>query len=339
MFDLLLKTPLGLFPVLILLLTLVYLDSYKLVRLHFVVGLIFTGCLLAIAAYFINGFLLESLTIEFKLYSRYLAPLVEELLKGLIIVYLFRTNRIGFLVDGAIAGFAVGTGFALLENFYYLYLLPDASVGVWIVRGLGTAIMHGGVTALFAVMAQALTERHTKAGLWLYLPGLAVAAVLHSIFNHFLVSPILSALGTMLAVPSLLMIVFDRSTRVMHAWLEVDFDADEQVLSQIHDGNFSHSKAGLFLLDLRERFGGLVVADMLCYIRVHTELAIRAKSILIARDFGEEVEMGEDVRDRFNELRALQHDIGKIGILAMGPYLHHSRKDLWQIFMLENKQV
>jgi hypothetical protein len=143
----------------------------------------------------------------------------------------------------------------------------------------------------------------------------------------------------MIVVPSLLMIVFDKSTRVMHDWLEVDFDADEQVLSQIRGGNFVHSKAGRFLLDLRERFGGLVVADMLCYVRLHTELAIRAKSVLIAREFGEEVPTGRDIKDKFEELRALRRGIGKVGFLAMAPYLHMSRKDLWQIFMLENKQT
>lgn len=334
--DLLIKVPLGLLPVLVLLLTLVYLDSYKLVRLHFITGIIVSGCLIATAAYYFNGFLLESLDMEFKPYARYVAPLVEEMVKGVIIVYLFRASRIGFLVDGAIAGFSVGAGFALVENLYYLHLLPDAKVGVWIVRGFGTAIMHGGVTALFAVMAQTLSERHTRSGLLIYLPGLLVAAVLHSIFNHFLISPILSALGTLIAVPTILMVVFDKSTRVMHAWLEVDFDADEQVLSAIREGDFRHSKAGRFLLDLRDRFGGLMVADMLCYIRIHTELAIRAKSVLIAREFGEEVKTGQDIKDKFSELPALQRSIGKVGLLAMAPYLHMSKKDLWQIFMLEN---
>jgi RsiW-degrading membrane proteinase PrsW (M82 family) len=337
--DLLYKAPLGLLPVLILLVTLIYLDSYKLVSLRFIIGVIVSGSVIALATYHLNGLLLDSLGMEFRSYSRYVGPAVEESTKGLVIVYLFRTNRIGFLVDGAIAGFAVGAGFALVENLFYLYLIPDSSTGVWIVRGLGTAVMHGGVTALFAVIAQTLTERHTKMSWKYYLPGLAMATVLHSIFNHFLISPVLSALGTLIAVPTLLMIVFDKSTRVMHDWLEVDFDADEQVLSQIHDGKFVHSKSGRFLLDLRERFGGFVVADMLCYIRLHTELAIRAKSVLIAREFGEEVSTGQEIKDKFDELRALRRDIGKVGFLAMAPYLHMSRKDLWQVFMLENKQM
>ncbi len=76
--------------------------------------------------------------------------MIEELLKAAVIVVLMRTHRIGFPVDAAICGFAVGTGFAVVENLYFLHAMPDAGMGTWIVRGFGTAFMHGGVTAIFA---------------------------------------------------------------------------------------------------------------------------------------------------------------------------------------------
>ena len=53
--------------------------------------------------------------------------------------------------DAAIYGFAVGTGFALVENVYYLLSLPGAPAALWIVRGFGTAVMHGGTTAILAM--------------------------------------------------------------------------------------------------------------------------------------------------------------------------------------------
>ena len=45
--------------------------------------------------------------------------MVEESLKGALVIYLIVRRRIGFFVDAAIAGFAVGAGFATLENAYY----------------------------------------------------------------------------------------------------------------------------------------------------------------------------------------------------------------------------
>ena len=206
--DILVRAPVGLLPVLIFLVILVYMDSYKLVSLKSVMMVIVLGGLTALAAMHLNGWLLDALGMQFKPFSRYVAPIVEESLKALVIVYLFRSNRIGFLVDSAIMGFAVGAGFALVENYQYLQIYSSASFAVWIVRGFGTAVMHGGVTAMFAIMSQTLTERQMKINPLYYVPGLALAVFLHGIFNHFLVAPVLQTIGTLFILPPLLQLVF-----------------------------------------------------------------------------------------------------------------------------------
>ena len=281
-YDILARAPVGLLPVVIFLGVLVYMDSYKLVRLHTVLWVIALGGAMAVASYFVNGFLIGRSGLDFLPYSRYIAPLAEETLKGLVMVYLFRSSRIGFLVDAAIFGFAVGAGFAVVENFYYLYSGTGTNMGVWIVRGFGTAIMHGGVTALFGVLAQTLTERSMKLHLMYYLPGLLLASVLHSIFNHFPGSPILATMGTLMVLPAVFYLIFNRSAHAMHAWLEIDFDADTELLELINSSDFHDSKIGVYLNDLRTKFAGPVVVDLLCYLRIYTELAVRAKGVLLS---------------------------------------------------------
>ncbi|MBK6982075.1 MAG: PrsW family intramembrane metalloprotease [Betaproteobacteria bacterium] len=86
-------------------------------------------------------------------------------------VALILAHRVGFLVDAAIFGFAVGAGFAAVENLHYLGLAPDAGMGTWIVRGFGTAIMHGGATAIFAVMGLAMRDRSRRTGPAAFLPA------------------------------------------------------------------------------------------------------------------------------------------------------------------------
>src|SRR6185295_11307150 len=140
-------------------------------------------------------------------YSRYIAPIVEELLKAAVIAALLRTHRIGFLVDAAILGFAAGAGFALVENLLYLGAAPHAGMGVWIVRGFGTAIMHGGATAIFAVAAVGLRGARADPPAWTLAPGFAVAVALHSVFNHFFLSPLASTLGIAIALPVVLNLV------------------------------------------------------------------------------------------------------------------------------------
>ena len=152
--DFLLRLAVGLFPVLLFLAALIYLDSYKLVRLRSVLAAIAAGGLVAGVCFLINAGLLSWTGWEIAAYSRYVAPVLEEIAKGALLVYLIRSNRVGFLVDAAIFGFAVGTGFAVIENLVYLKFLEEAHLAVWIVRGLGTAIMHGGTMALFAIVSR-----------------------------------------------------------------------------------------------------------------------------------------------------------------------------------------
>jgi len=336
--DILIRAPVGLFPVLIFLVVLLYLDSYKLIRFKTILWVIASGALMTVLAYFVNGFLSEQLQIQVtnSSFPRYVSPISEEVLKALVIVLLFRLNRIGFLVDSAIMGFAVGAGFAFVENLYYLQSHGDAHIALWIVRGFGTAMMHGAVTAIFAIMSQSLTERHMKINPILYVPGLVAAIALHSAFNHFLLPPILMTLCILVFFPLVLTIVFRKSAAHMHEWLELDFDADARLLYQINSGEFAQSKIGLFLHDLRDKFDGSVVVDMLCYLRLYTELALRAKGVLMMRENGLDVPVGDRTREKFTEMEYLENSIGKTGLLALRPFLHMTRKDLWQLYVLED---
>ncbi len=333
--EILLHALVGLLPVLGFLAALVYLDSYKLVTLRAVVAVVACGVAMAVAGYFVNGLTLGLMPIELASFSRYVAPVAEELLKGLVIVALIRAHRIGFLVDAAIFGFAVGTGFALVENLYYQHQVPDAGIGTWIVRGFGTAIMHGGATAIFAMLSLVILERNERRAPAAFLPGFVLAVVLHSAYNHMFVSPRFSTLTVLVVLPLLMLVVFRRSETALGDWLGRGFDAATEMLKAINSGHFTDSPAGKYLGSLKDRFKGPVVADLLCYLRLHTELALRAKGILMMRENGFHIPPDEATRAKFAELHYLERSIGKTGLLALKPMLNESSKDLWQLHMLE----
>jgi RsiW-degrading membrane proteinase PrsW (M82 family) len=327
---------LGLLPVCCFLAALLYLDSYKLVPLKWIVATILLGCAAGIASYPLNSLGLQWLDISYSAHTRYVAPFVEESLKALVIWALVRDNRIGFLVDAAIYGFAVGAGFAIFENMYYLTILPDLKWGAWIVRGFGTAIMHGGATAIFAVIAHTMLEQHPTRGSMALLPGLAIAIIMHSVFNHFFFTPIVNTALVLGILPLLFTIIFDRSDRSLSEWLGAGFDADTELLELINSGEFPTSRVGLYLQSLREKFAGPVVADLLCYLRLHTELSIRAKGLLMMRESGFMDKAGEHTRSKLEEMRYLEKSIGATGKLAIKPFLRMSQKDLWQFYMLSD---
>jgi len=334
--DFVLHALFGLLPVCCFLAALVYLDSYKLVPLKWVVGVIALGCVAAIASYPLSIIGLQWFEVEFNAYTRYVAPFVEEALKGLIVWGMIRSNRIGFLVDAAIFGFAVGAGFAIFENLYYLTILPEMKLGTWIVRGFGTAIMHGGATAIFAVISRALLRQHSTLGVLALVPGFLIASIIHSVFNHFFFMPIVNTALILGFLPLLLVVVFDRSEKAVSDWLGSGFDADTEVLELINSGEFSASKVGTYLQSLTEKFEGPIVADLLCYLRLHTELSIRAKGLLMMRESGFVNKTGEETRAKLEEMHYLEKSIGTTGKLAIKPFLRMSRKDLWQFYVLAN---
>jgi RsiW-degrading membrane proteinase PrsW (M82 family) len=334
--DLIIHALVGLLPVSCFLGSLVFLDSYKLVPMRWVLGAIGLGCVAGILSYPFNVGALELLDIEFVTLTRYVAPFIEEALKGLIVIALIRNNRIGFPVDAAIFGFAIGAGFAIFENLYYLQTMPNMLLGTWIVRGFGTAIMHGGATAIFAIVTHTLMGQHPTRGALMIVPGFMVAVVAHSVYNHFFLMPIINTLIVFASLPILFTVVFQQSERSVSEWLGMGFDADTELIELINSGDFSTSKVGEYLHSLKEKFEGPVVVDLLCYLRLHTELSIRAKGLLMMREQGFMDKTGEETKAKLDELDYLKGSIGKTGLLAMKPFLRMSQKDLWQFYMLSS---
>jgi RsiW-degrading membrane proteinase PrsW (M82 family) len=323
-----------LLPVLGLLATLVMLDSYALVPLRVVAAMLGVGVVMAVGSYFVNASLMRAFGLQLQDYSRYGAPLVEEALKAAVIVWLIHRHRIGFLVDAAILGFALGCGFAVVENLYVVWRIPDAGVSTWIVRGFGTAIMHGGATAAFALVSLAILERDEGHGLLAVLPAFIVAALLHSSFNHLVHEPVLATCVMIVAVPLLLMFAWHRGEKTLGDWLGRGFDADTELLELINSGRLAASPVGQYLMSLKTRFNGPIVADLLCYLRLFTELSLRAKGILLMRENGFEADIDDATQASLIELNHLERTIGMTGLLALHPLLPMRRKALRQLYLL-----
>jgi protease PrsW len=330
----LLRAAIGLLPALCFLAALVVLDSYKLVRLRMVMVVIAAGGAIAAVCFLINLAMIDVAGLSFSTHSRFGAPLIEESLKGAVIVRLIHTRRIGFLVDASVLGCAVGGGFTTVENLYYLFQLSDPNLAVWLVRGFGTAILHGGVQAIFAAMVLANVDRRGRLDARAVLPPLAVAVLIHAAFNQFILTPVLETLLILAIVPALMLWVFVRSERVVAEWIGPGFDADVELLRLLDSGQFSQSPAGRYLFDLRAHFTGEVVADLLCYLRLHVELALRAKGILKLRENGIPATIGAETRDKLEEMRYLERSMGPTALRTLQPLLPMSRRDLWKFYLL-----
>ena len=324
-----LEIAVSLLPVFVFLAALIFLDTFKLLRLRSVLISILFGMAGAVCAHLVSLIPAQNYHL--------LAPVVEESLKALYLIYLIKEKRIGFMVDGAIHGFAIGAGFSLVENLLYLDTLTSQNILLWVIRGFGTAMMHGGVTAIAGIITYHLSSRLKSFRFTVVVPGLFAAMILHAIYNLFILPPVVSTVILMVALPVLIMIIFQKSEESTRAWLGAGFDMDVDLLEMILSGNLPDTRLGNYFRSLQQHFPGEIIADMLCLLRIHLELSVRAKGILLMREQGFTIEPAEDVRANFQEMYYLQKNIGRTGYLAVAPLLHRSNRDLWQIHMLHNQ--
>ena len=337
----LLNIGIALVPALLLLALFDRFEAFNLVRFPKFIVLLGVGAALAGIGYVSNGALMGALPLDFAAYSSFVAPIVEELLKASPIIFLFARNKIGFKIDAAIIGFTVGAGFSIAENAYHLYLFPTADVGTWLARGLGTAVMHGGATALFAVVSHELTDEQAEAKAahyrfkpWLFIPGLAAAAAMHAGFNMFADHPLQLMFLAFTIVPLSLFAVLSIGENAARQWMLADNKVHEELLADLEDGDFARSEIGQAVCAIADKFNEGLRQEVFDYIKLHTEIVLRAERLLLLRGEGQHGEPDEEDRERFERLRILEQNIGRAGLRALRPLLHFSRNDLWEMQML-----
>src|SRR5438270_1440946 len=242
---------LALVPVLVLLAVFDWLDAFKLTSFSEIFVLLVLGGLAALLSWPVSGRLLDTLPIGFSTYSRFVAPWIEEAMKGAIIVALFRMNRIGYNIDAVNAGFAIGAGFSVVENILYLVRFPDYGAGVWLVRGFGTAIMHGATLAILAAIAHELAERENREAAsefdfhwWWFLPGYLVAVALHTAFNQFPDRPLIAMLAAIIVAPLVLIAIFYFGTQDAERWLVAESAEHRAQLEALRAGRWPDGPAG-----------------------------------------------------------------------------------------------
>ncbi|HYD73725.1 MAG TPA: PrsW family glutamic-type intramembrane protease [Candidatus Binatia bacterium] len=344
--DLLLKALIAMAPVMILLLVFDRLDVFNLIPMRDIALLTITGVALALFSYFANLSVMDGFPIGRTSYSRYVAPVVEETMKAAPIIFLFSRNRLGFKLDAAIAGFAVGAGFSMAENLWYLVALDQTNITDWLVRGFGTAIMHGAATALFAVISHEFSEKQAEGAAThyeflpaLFVPGLLVAMALHSVFNHFPAQPLIAMVLTLLLAPMTLFLTLARSERATRRWLAADAAAHRQVLDDIRAGRFAESKTGGALRGQIGELRGVSPEDVMAYVELKMELVLRAEELILATHEGAGAAANDADREKFARLDALEHRLGKTVVAAISSRVGFSRNDLYELGRLRARLV
>lgn len=155
------------------------------------------GIFVAVFASELNGLMEKMLPMDLYRITVEVTPITEELVKALPILYyavVISDKRERLFT----ASMALGIGFALLENAYYLLNRPDFSMLSAVIRAFGAGLMHGMCTLLVGV-GISFVKKKSK----LFAVGtfglLSTAIVYHGVYN-ILIQSEYSIVGALLPI-------------------------------------------------------------------------------------------------------------------------------------------
>lgn len=155
------------------------------------------GIVVSVFAGEVNGVLSKVLSMDLYSIIVIVTPVSEELLKALPLLYyaLVISDKRERLFT---ASMAIGIGFAVLENAYYLVNYVDFSMIKAVIRAFGAGLMHGMCTLLVGVGISFVKKKRK-----LFAVGtfglLSTAIVYHGVYN-ILIQSKFSTAGALLPI-------------------------------------------------------------------------------------------------------------------------------------------
>ena len=305
------------------LLVLKVLDSFALARFKLIMRNMLFGLMWCALSFVLFNQVCLGLPVSIGEVS--LMPLVEEILKGCILAWLIVKHKFRFMAQCLIYGAAIGSGFSLLENLIYFYFMPSMAVGTAIIRGFGCAILHMGCTALFATVLLLVYKKLRNAlGIILsILPSLAIHFLHNYVMERGLMNPMTVLALIVVIFIALFIFLFTFGEKKIYEWMDHSIGDDIQTRSAIRSGNFSSTKAGEYLLSIREQFPPEVFFDMVCYVQLFLEIRIDKQSDMLLRQAGFTDENAEKKHKERSlkkaELASLAAQIGRTGMRVLAP--------------------
>ena len=158
---------------------------------------VLVGIFASVFASEVNGYLLQILPMDQYSITVTVTPVSEEVLKALPVLYyaIVISDKKEKLFT---ASMAIGIGFAVLENAFYLISNPNFSMLNAVIRAFGAGLMHGMCTLLVGVGISFVKKKRK-----LFTVGtfglLSTAIVYHGIYN-ILIQSEYSIVGALLPI-------------------------------------------------------------------------------------------------------------------------------------------
>ena len=282
------------------------------------------GALMVLVAFVANTDLYERIG-DFDAMIRFVAPIIEEILKALLLIYLVRRENFTYFVDGAIYGFAVGIGFAVFENYFYLYQDEAQALSTAVGRVLSTNLMHATASAVVGSALGFSRFQRFRGRAFLLIAGLVVAMLFHMGFNNITQSDLGASLLLIYAAfigfggTGFIAWVIRRGLNEQKEWIQESFEKiDKRVVTTNEAKAVDRlAEADEVLIPLEEVFGPETAEKMVRFLTLQAQLGIKLKSIDKLNDEYLKNASQREVDSMQAEMKTLRQEIGGQRMLAL----------------------
>lgn len=260
---------------------------------------------------------------------RITAPILEEFLKALILIYLVQRADFNYVVDGAIYGFGAGIGFAIIENYEYITGHPELAMTIAVARVFSTNLIHATASGLIGTALAYRRGDSSWRGWLVVLLGYLVAMAFHMGFNTmvsagtFLVFAIVfGAVGV-----ALIWFVIKRGLNTQKNWVGEKLGMGDRVTKS--EATVVRNIEGLreVLAPIEKQFGPAKVPIVEGIIRRQAEIGIKRKLLDSTPSESKRNEIEKIIDTLGKEMDVLRREAGSYCMMFVRTvYLEHDVK-------------
>jgi RsiW-degrading membrane proteinase PrsW (M82 family) len=233
------------------------------------------------AAYFVNPAVSRLLHLDMV---HAVAPVAEEILKALILLYLVRRVSFTYFVDGAIYGFAIGIGFAIAENYQYLLGAEGAVLVTAVARVISTNLMHATASALVGIALGFARFQRLASAIPILLAGWLLAMSVHAGFNHLVTADVgalllLYAAAVGIGGAGFIVFAIKRGLAEEKTWIEEKLGEADRVTTEEAAVVHRLEDTGELLSPIVERFGSEKAQEVERFLVLQARLGIYRKTL------------------------------------------------------------
>jgi RsiW-degrading membrane proteinase PrsW (M82 family) len=267
-----------------------------------------------------NTFIASNVIKDLTLVLTVIGPTVEEIYKSLILIYFVRRSDFTYFVDGAIYGFSIGIGFAVVENIFYLASgAADQGLLVALGRVFSTSLMHGSATAMVGIALGRQRFGHGMHRRLMSSLGWVAAIALHITFNTIVLytsglMALVLLVGIGLGGLALVAVFIFWGLSEEKRWLRESLNLDVGVSQGESEVVQKMDNLDAVLAPVAETFGQQKRKEVEAFLRLQVQLGLKAKVQALTTD----AKLSQELEIQIAEIRVQMDTLRRaVGVYCM----------------------